>query len=155
MRKIRISIVFSILLIFSGVLIFGSGALDEAYAQRSAGTSEDSAPRLLPGGWINSISEEFIIINDTQYVLTGQTRFPDGLEALKEGEFVRFKSDKGKVLSEIYLAEPRKREMYMQPVIIGSTENETSQDDDGVISPTSEGAPDNGGMRLENGVWVN
>lgn len=152
------AILISALFMFSCLLALGNGPYNKVHAQDQAEGEGEATQAQLPGGWINWIAPDAIVIDDTQYIIVEETRYPDGKEVLTEGEFVRFRVQKENILSEIFPGEPRPDEMYMKP--IARTENNDSSEAEKEIAPTAnesanERESESGEMRLEDGVWVN
>lgn len=156
MKRPDFKILLSVILCCTVQLSLFAGGGAFAQEPRSQGEVTDVLDSGTPRGWINSVSTASIIIDDTHYVLFSGTRFPDGRDALMEGEFVRFQILEKNILAEIALAKPLEEDMYMKPITRnggdGSTGGEAAKNSG---TGTNQTSPKNKGMRLENGVWVN
>ncbi len=99
----------------------------------------------LPGGWINSIDDDSVIIDDTVYYFGEDTSFETDRSELEAGVFVKYERRKGFFLTIIMEAEPTEDDMDMKPIVRSSDSGEGSS-----TTPTQGNEP-----TLENGVWVN
>ncbi|WP_163336835.1 hypothetical protein [Desulfopila sp. IMCC35008] len=115
-----------------------SGEEPEDPVQNEESQSDYTAPR----GWINAIEDSSVIIDDTYYVFTSQTRFFTNKSQLLNGSFVTFELLKENDIATISLAEPTEEDMYMKPA--ASVKK----------SSTGDGEKDDSGPTLKDGVWV-
>lgn len=94
-------------------------------------------------GQLDVLDTDFIIINDTSYLLTNATDFYGGRDDLEIGGVVCFKpSDDNKYIEGIYLDEAA---VAVEQSSVGS-----GDDHEKTYNSASPGE-----MKLENGVWVN
>jgi hypothetical protein len=94
-------------------------------------------------GQLDVLDSDFIIINDTSYLLTDETDFYDGKDDLEIGGVVCFKpSDDNKSIEAIYY------DKSSNPVVQSSV----GSDDDNEKNYNNASA---GEMKLDNGVWHN
>ncbi len=145
-KKIIWTIICNVLIVISGVALVVESR--PAKAEEPNSRPEDQ----YHSGWVNSIFNNSVTINDTEYVFTEETRIPDKKSNLKKGEFVKFKLIEANMLAEISLAEPQEEDMYMKP---GKSvvQRESQPKEIGETPVNNE--PVEGGIRFENGKWVN
>jgi hypothetical protein len=97
----------------------------------------------IPRGWVNSIDDDSIIIDDTYYIFTSETQFQSHKGQLQEGEFVEFKLGADNIVATIKLAEPADVDLDMKPEV-SDKKNSTPKSDGNKSGPT-----------LKDGVWIN
>lgn len=135
------------LLLLGGCSLFLVICTSNAIADRYQDIENEAnirSAKNLPSGWINSISTESIIIDDTSYRYTDDTRFSSAKRKFIEGVFVEFEIKKENILANIGIAEPQEKDMYMKPIVRSDAKPVNKE----VSKP--QAAP-----HLENGVWVN
>lgn len=117
--------------------VFGASSAEqgEAYGEWLAS---------LPGGWINAIGNDEIIIDDTVYLFGDETTFDSDRGELVEGVFVKYEMGIENYLARILVAEPTEDDMDMRPI-----------DRSGDGEESTGATPREGEPKLENGVWVN
>lgn len=135
------------LLILAGCFLFLAIGTSNAIADRYQDIENEANSRSinsLPSGWINSISPDSVVIDDTSYRFTDDTRFTSAKRKFIEGVFVEFKIREENILATIGIAEPQEKDMYMKPIVRSEAKP--------VNKPAArpQATP-----HLENGVWVN
>ena len=145
-------VVFGLFVLILG--LFGSGVCTgnarESAVQDEAAKFEEEANALVDiemlTGWVDAISEERIIIDDTIYLITENTAFPSGKDCLVRGGFVGFTLGKENYITQISTATPLRSDIKMRH---GEQFSRTVEEPE--KKPLREGSQ----PRLENGVWVN
>lgn len=131
--------VLTICFVFTGMIVSTQGAT--VIADQSQLDEEEI--RKWQKGQLDILEEDFIIIDDTSFLITNDTEFFGGRSDLEIGGIVSFKlDDDNKYIEAIYLDES-------PPA--AETSSDTTDDDKEEINNNS--SP--GEMRQENGVWVN
>lgn len=134
-------------LFFVSCLLFSLFCTSHALADRYQDIEDEANRRsenILSSGWINSISPESIIIDDTYYRLTNKTRFLNAKRKFIEGVFIEFELSRENFLATIEIADPQEKDMYMKPIDRSDSKSVNNQ-----VEPQQDGP------RLENGIWVN
>jgi hypothetical protein len=146
------TVTFGLFVLMLGLL--GSG-LCTVNAQENAGSDEaeraefaanELADRNMPTGWIDAISAEKVIIDDTLYLLTAETNFPSGRDSLGKGGFVEFSLGQDNYITQIAVAMPSQGKIDMRR---GEQFSRTAEEPE--AEPVKQGRM----PHLENGVWVN
>ncbi|HID68977.1 MAG TPA: hypothetical protein EYP35_00610 [Desulfobacterales bacterium] len=144
--------VFSLFVLMLGFLGSGSDTVDakEGTEQVEVAPIEAAANALInegmPTGWIDVISAEQVIINDTLYLLTDETAFLSGRDSLEKGGFVEFVLGHDNYVAQISVAIPSRSDIEMR---------RGEQFSRSVEEPEVELIEAGSQPRLENGVWVN
>ena len=124
-------------------LICTSNAIADRY-QDIENAANIRSQNQLPTGWVNSISSDSIIIDDTHYRFDDETRFTNAKREFVEGAFVEFELSEENLVAIIGIAEPQEKDMYMKPIVRSEAKPLNNK-----VQKTQD-AP-----HLENGVWVN
>lgn len=104
------------------------------------------AAREMSTGWIDDISEEQIVIDDTEYLFTEGTTFSSGRDSLGRGGFVAFELGQDNYVAQIEVTIPSRSDIDTRR---GEQFTRTPEE------PEEQQTKDASQPRLENGVWVN